>query len=599
MKNRFTLAFLVLLGLSALSVRAEFVKPETAAKFARGILGMDETPVPEKEVSMRAAGRDGEAVTPDYYVFNNPKGGWVIIAADDRVNPVIGYSHDGSFVTSGMPENLKWWMEGVTQTIDLIREQELEATPLAREVWNNVMKADDPGMDIKVIQTAEWGQGTPYNNYCPIVLSENMRSVTGCVATAMAIIARYNRWPEHGTGVIGGYETRSLKTYIPPYSIDSHYYDWDNMPLTDAAGRNSSWDQNQINEVAQIMHDCGVMVNMDYTNYYGSGTHTGKVAEAMKKNLSYSESAVFISRSSYSLDSWYSIIRNEIDEGRVVLYAGTGPSSGGHAFVCDGYDADGSMLRFNWGWKGSCNGFYTLDLDLTKKIKDCSFPDDQDAIIGLAPDTTKIEQTEKTMLTLVQAQDFYGIKPDYSENTISEGSELRFVIGWFQNNESVDLELEFKVCLEDKEGNVKQEGWPLSVKLPACNGYIYHERTDYTTLTVSPQLSDRFRLYIKDEDETWRVLPGNKDLLPDVDGVVCGVTPDPLIIVPDDCSAGQEITLSLSFGFTHVKSVTWTVNDTEINGNKVTLVQGKNAIRADVEYLDGTTGSLFKTLQLE
>ena len=92
---------------------------------------------------------------------------------------------------------------------------------------------------------------------------------------------------------------------------------------------------------------------------------------------------------------------------------------------------------------------------------------------------------------------------------------------------------------------------------------------------------------------------GNLDILPEVEGIICGVIQDPVILIPDDCAAGQEIKLNLSLGFTHVKSVKWCVNGTEIEGNNAILVQGENVIRADVEYLDESTGSIFKTLQLE
>ena len=176
---------------------------------------------------------------------------------------------------------------------------------------------------------------------------------------------------------------------------------------------------------------------------------------------------------------------------------------------------------------------------------------------------------------------------------------MNFYVGWFMNNENRDISAEFKVCLEDKDGNVRQEGWNLKMDIPASDGYIYSDETEKTVLTVSPELSDHFRLYAKDSQDTWKPMRGNYDILPDVDGVICGVIQDPVIIVPDGCAAGQEIELSLSLGFTHTRSVKWYLNDTAVNGNKVTLGQGKNVIRADVEYLDDSTGSIYRTLQLE
>ena len=75
----------------AVAVRADLVRPDVAARYAQGVLGMSEAPKPESSGALRAPGRDGQS-NPDYYIFNNPDGGWAIISADDRVNPVIGYS---------------------------------------------------------------------------------------------------------------------------------------------------------------------------------------------------------------------------------------------------------------------------------------------------------------------------------------------------------------------------------------------------------------------------------------------------------------------------------------------------------------------------
>ena len=134
---------------------------------------------------------------------------------------------------------------------------------------------------------------------------------------------------------------------------------------------------------------------------------------------------------------------------------------------------------------------------------------------------------------------------------------------------------------------------------PASNGYFYSDETEKTTLTVSPELTDIFRLYYKDDQGEWQPMQGNLDILPDVDGIICGVVQDPLIIVPDDCGADQVIKLNHTLGFTHVKSVKWSVNGKELENDEWKLINGKNRIRADVEYLDGSKGSLYRTIQLE
>lgn len=582
----------------ALPVKAEFVKPDVAARCAKDVLGMNVSPVPYNTSSLLAPARDGQNEAPEYYIFNNPEGGWVIIASDDRVNPVVGYSPEGSFITTDMPENLRWWMDGVSKAIDAVRQSGQEASASVRHAWESLLTGGMPVKDgsKKYIKTALWNQTKPYNDLCPIASGENKRSATGCIATTMAIIMHNNRWPAHGKGEIGNYTTTTNQTYIPAYDIESHFYDWDmmwNENVTD--GLTDKWTPEQTEQVAQLMHDCGVSVKMNYSSEVSSST-SSEMLNAIKNNMCYSEKAVLVSRSSYKLDQWFQLMKNEIDHGRAVYYAGADEAGGGHAFVCDGYDTDGSKLHINWGWGGACNGYYTLDLSIPQ-IK-YAFSNYQEAIIGLAPDTANVELEETISLVCTIYNDFYGISPRVPTD-LTAGSEIKFHVGWISNNSNVAKKAEFKICLEDKDGNVRQEGWRLVMNLPASDGYIYSDYTANNVLNVSPDLTDYFKLYIKNSSGKWEPMHGNYDLLPDVDGVICGITQDPVIMVPDYCLAGQEIELSLSLGYTHVIKVSWSVNGNILDGNKVILENGKNAIRADVDYLDGTKGSVFRTLQLE
>lgn len=562
---------------------AAVVTPDMAARYAGRFMGMSTLPVQEKSGAQMAAGRDGEQDAA-YYVYNNPDGGWVIIAADDRINPVLGYSDKGSFSLENMPDNLKWWMEGLAGTVEELRASGAEASDAARAAWRSLRS--DPvttGSEQKVLETAKWYQEWPYNEKCPIVAGENKRSLTGCVATAMAIIMRYNRWPERGKGLIGGYVTSTYQTYIPSFYLDDHVYDWDNMPLTD--GEKAGWTDDQIREVSQLMYDCGVSVTMDYSEEYGSAASEGDVPEAMIGNFSYSDDIQYLYRSAYSLDEWFAVMRNEIDAERLILYCGSG-DTGGHAFVCDGYDTQDSRLHINWGWSGDADGFFTLDL----KIDDYNdFPLEQTAIIGIVPDTCHVEMPDgqfifnyvnyqKFGLTLVNSQD------------MKEGVPVQFNVGSFLNTSSEKIRMKFKVCLMDKSGNMRQEGWNCTINLPAYNGYFYKGTTEATELEVTPELTDCFRLFYEDNNGNWVPMPANYDLFPDNDGIACGVTPDPVIIYDD-----KEKELRLTMGFVPVKSVRWSINGKETDTPKVDLEPGRNSVKAYVEYMDGTEGTIRAT----
>jgi len=580
---------ILLMGCLSQTAVAEVVKPDAAARYAANLMGLNFISVSEANVS-RSPRRSGVDADPEYYVFNNPQGGWVIISAEDRVSPVIGYSNTGSFDISNIPSNIKWWMDGVAECIDMVREQDLEAPASVRRSWQALSTNRVPASAKKVLETANWDQEEPYNLYCPYINGENERAVAGCVATAMSIVMRYNQWPERGRGQIGGYTTRGYPTYIPAYSIDNHVYSWADMPLTDAAKKESAWTDTQLREVAQLMHDCGVMVDMDYS-FAGSAASTKNAAQAMKEHMSYAESTTYLSRSSYSLDEWFTLIRKEIDADRVVLYSGDG-EKGGHAFVCDGYDTEGSKLHINWGWGGVGNGFFTLDLTISQ---DESFPNLQDAIVGIVPDTVTIDAQETEPFYILFMEGFAGLEPYYWSD-MKKGSEQTFVFGYLYSSGSYEGDAEFKVCLKDKDGMIRQEGWTVKREIIKDDPYIRPIETGTTVLEVTPELTDYFQLYARIEGDSWRPVKGNYDAQPGVDGIFCGVTPNPVMLVPDNCTAGQKINPTLTLGHTPVTSVSWKHNGKQIEGSEITLTEGSNIIRADLECLDGTKLSIVKSI---
>ena len=163
---------------------------------------------------------------PAFYVFNNTSGpGFIIISADDAVKPVLGYSFENNFPEGRtLPPNLSAWLEGTAKGIIAVRKSGTEPAAVAREAW----KSAGPGTPVKELETAEWNQDDPYNRLCPEIYG--MLSVTGCVATSLAIVMRYHEWPERGTGTLPGYRTASFGQWVDGIEL-GHAYDWDNMPL--------------------------------------------------------------------------------------------------------------------------------------------------------------------------------------------------------------------------------------------------------------------------------------------------------------------------------------------------------------------------------
>lgn len=284
----------------------------------------------------------------DYYVFNRADdAGYVIVAADDNLTPVIGYVDSGAFSMDALPADMLWWLDECQQQIEYLKQHPDQAR-----------KASPSGNRVDPLLTTCWGQSAPYNAKCPtyVLNYTAYRSATGCVATAMAQIMNYHQWPLQGTGQHSySYKATnsSAEKHIDvDFSLSS--YDWSHMDdFYDGAN-----DSVAEGAVAQLMFDAGAAVSMNYGA--ASGALTNDVVHALFTHFGYSRTARLCAREDYSVEEWEQIIRNELDNHRPVLYSGM-KQNDGHAWVCDGYDGDG-YFHFNWGWNGRANGYFLLSM---------------------------------------------------------------------------------------------------------------------------------------------------------------------------------------------------------------------------------------------
>jgi hypothetical protein len=192
-----------------------------------------------------------------------------------------------------------------------------------------------------------WDQGAHYNMLCPEDTDgPGGRVYAGCVATAMSMVMYHFRYPDKGQGQ-SGYHSDYGYLHVDFSQSD---YNWNEMP-TRLLGKNFP--------VAKLMYDCGVAVDMMYSPN-GSGAYMDDAAYAMHAYFKYSPSLSLVYRDDYSFSAWTNLLKNQLDQGYPLMYAGFGSNGPGHAFVCDGYDS-GNMFHFNWGWSGAYNGFYLMD----------------------------------------------------------------------------------------------------------------------------------------------------------------------------------------------------------------------------------------------
>jgi hypothetical protein len=136
-----------------------------------------------------------------YYAFNiNQNDGFVIVSADDAANPLIGYSTNGQFIPPVAGSTVGAWLLKRKNELIAIRNNKYKATPEITEQWNltstnknkNSLSTLSSGVD--PLCTTTWNQSPYYNDSCP------GGSVTGCVATTMAQIMAFWKYPLHGTG---------------------------------------------------------------------------------------------------------------------------------------------------------------------------------------------------------------------------------------------------------------------------------------------------------------------------------------------------------------------------------------------------------------
>jgi uncharacterized protein (TIGR02145 family) len=359
---------LVLTTLSFLPVQAERVNIEKAEKIARSYART--TPrmtarrdfrlsrtitkqVRRTQFGLRSAQQQEE---PMYYVFsmNNNKG-FVIISADDVATPILAYSHEGTFDESNL--NLAYWMETLAQEIAEAIENDVAQDRQTQQQWDALNSEQEmplraSGDYVDPLVATKWDQGAPYNNLCPSIAST--RTVTGCVATAMAQIMKYHEYPPTRTVPLPAYTTRAEKISIPAITGTTTYA-WSSMTNT----YTSSATGTAADAVAKLMYECGVSVEMDYQTSAtgGSGAFSSAVAPALKNYFGYDAGIAYHNRNYYSYVDWINLLKTEIRAGRPVYYGGQG--TGGHAFVCDGYDTN-DLFHFNWGWSGASNGYFEV-----------------------------------------------------------------------------------------------------------------------------------------------------------------------------------------------------------------------------------------------
>ncbi len=345
-----------------------------------------------------------------YYVFNASRG-FVIISGDDRAPAVLGYSDKDTFDPQNVPEAMQELLDSYSDQIESLC-QGAEAAP---QLMAN--KAISP------LVTAIWSQNNPYNILLPF-LPKGTHASAGCVAVAMAQVMHYWQWPPRPSKTIPSYTSSSLGIYMPALPVVD--FNWSAMHNTYQTTDTVS---DAANAVATLMLYCAQSIEMDFKES-SSGATTTRCPWILTDYFDFQGGTRCLSRFNYSSQEWADIIYSELAAGRPVIYSASKATSG-HAFVCDGYDGKG-MFHINWGWNGSSNGYFLLNV-LNPDIQGTGSANgaygyvySQAVIVGIEPGTGGYGNTEVTSA--------YVTLNDYrATRTTSSGSFAAWVSGRFYN----------------------------------------------------------------------------------------------------------------------------------------------------------------------
>lgn len=320
---------------------------------------------------------------PLYYIFNTGNTGFVIVAANDQVKPVLGYSTEGIYDLENTSPATSKWLDDYGKEIQYVIDNEIAATASITQAWQelksgNILTQKALKSSGSPMITTKWGQGNRYNSQCPYDTNVRAYCVTGCVVVAMSQVMNYWEHPVNGLG---------SHSYVDhPYGVlsadfENTIYRFDSMPNA----LYSTTPANQIYAVALLMRHCGISIDIEYGVYgsdaslaeYTAGSPSAELA--LKTYFGYPD-VIGLDRSQFSDSQWITIIKNEIDSGRPVLYRGSG-DVGGHAFVFDAYN-DSDYFHINWGWTGYADGYFLVS---ALNPMSYSFPNGHYILINIKP----------------------------------------------------------------------------------------------------------------------------------------------------------------------------------------------------------------------
>lgn len=364
----------------------------------------------------------------DLTVIGNHHAGFVVLANDDAIEAVVGVSNKPYTNDTSINPAFQWYLRAANAAIaSRIASGQGYSGAIAPPA--PLPKHVDP-----LIET-RWQQEAPFNN--DVQKDENGKPyLVGCVAITMTQIMRYYKYPAVGKGS----NSYSMNGETLSANFSASPYQWDKMLPIYEKGK---YTDEEAKAVSELMRQVGISVNMDYKPGFSS-SYTMSAQNALINNFGYNPDMNRYTRNYYSEQEWMDMVYKELSEQRPIYYSGNDSKwENGHAFVIDGYNAEGKV-HVNWGWGGYQDGYFNIGILTPKNSGDYSYY--QDMIVGIQPQQQGVWMSHLTL--------YYGNQltiEKFSKRAISMGEAKVWNVSSTPVNGTLALVIEGNGQLRDLE----------------------------------------------------------------------------------------------------------------------------------------------------
>ena len=604
---RFGLCALFLFG--GMVLQAAPVSQNRALDVARKVFAGQPATKAAGEVKLLWDGEDiatKSTVQPAFYVFTRDGGGFVIIAGDDNVQPILAFSEDSPFAVEGMPENVKWWMDQIKNHVRSARTQSPEIALQWSGLMDTKAKIDESLLSPTSINTHSatvcWNQSAPANEMAPTYANQNnTQSVCGCLPLAMSEILTWFGWPNQGVGSTSEYQYYPVNvglTTIPSRDLTALTItdeQWLSLQALDTYQEFVNCTDPIRSKLSELVYDCGLLLKAKFNaggNFGGTGAYSVDVPSAFSEHMKYNKGCYLDFLSNHTIDEWNGLLKLQVLD-HPVLYCGVaslgGGNDAGHAYVLDGYAqmnlSGEDVFHFNFGWGGACNGYYYSNYqDQRGGVENSPYSFDMQlqALFDFIPD--KIGNSEAKQRLIMESNSFLMHEdPEDDTSPIITHTYIGMrAAAPIEKNVAIPLEVCYtnystekyngivKLVLEESNGTPIETldvfDWGAVGGLPVNMSYFYLSNYPSSSFTISKDFGfgDRLVLYYTDDLAKSNYVR----MIGALDGSVVfelPVMPVPFIKTDDSYTVGKSFQFQLMNYDGQYLGTKWTITDPDGN----------------------------------